>query len=162
MIRTLKYKELTFEVEVDEEDADILNGRSWWIDFNKKKVNCKYFRVRRQPTAAEKKSGIVSKKSLHHEVWEKHFGKVPDGMTIDHKDFNTLNNKKENLRLLPINENRPRYRKKARKVEQWISVCKKSATISFTSIQEMHFYRVLNSQSNASETTNSTVITPAA
>lgn len=35
----------------------------------------------------------------HSLVWNFHYGTIPKGMTVDHKDKNPLNNKIENLRL---------------------------------------------------------------
>lgn len=35
----------------------------------------------------------------HRIIWELHYGPIPDGMQIDHKDTNKLNNKLDNLRL---------------------------------------------------------------
>ena len=42
----------------------------------------------------------------HIVVWEKHHGKKPKGYEIHHKDFNKLNNKIENLRLLTKGKHR--------------------------------------------------------
>ncbi len=37
---------------------------------------------------------------LHREVWKFHFGDIPDGFEVHHKDNNTLNNSIDNLELL--------------------------------------------------------------
>lgn len=36
----------------------------------------------------------------HREVWEHHFGPIPSGFHVHHKDGNKLNNKLENLQIL--------------------------------------------------------------
>lgn len=42
---------------------------------------------------------------VHRVVWEMHYGKIPDGMMIDHKDGDPRNNKLENLRLATHGQN---------------------------------------------------------
>ena len=43
----------------------------------------------------------------HCLVWESHYGKIPDGMQIHHKDFNKENNSIENLQLVtPVEHKR--------------------------------------------------------
>lgn len=37
--------------------------------------------------------------SAHRIIWEMHYGEIPKGMVIDHKDGNGSNNRLENLRL---------------------------------------------------------------
>lgn len=41
---------------------------------------------------------------LHRYVWEKHFGKIPEGYEIHHKDKNRLNYSIDNLELTEIKE----------------------------------------------------------
>jgi hypothetical protein len=41
-------------------------------------------------------------KRLHIYIWEKHYGKVPKGYHVHHKDGNMLNNDISNLELLPV------------------------------------------------------------
>ena len=40
------------------------------------------------------------RKRIHRYVWEKHYGSIPDGYEIHHKDFNKSNNNIENLELI--------------------------------------------------------------
>ena len=40
-------------------------------------------------------------KYQHRLVWEKHFGKIPEGFVVHHKDGNRQNNDINNLELLP-------------------------------------------------------------
>jgi hypothetical protein len=40
----------------------------------------------------------------HHYVWEQAYGKVPKGFVLHHINFDKLDNKLENLQLLPIRE----------------------------------------------------------
>jgi len=42
---------------------------------------------------------------LHRIVWELNAGPIPDGMLVDHKDGNPLNNRMGNLRLATLSEN---------------------------------------------------------
>lgn len=41
---------------------------------------------------------------VHRLQWEKHFGEIPKGFVIHHKDENKLNWNIENLELLPMNK----------------------------------------------------------
>jgi hypothetical protein len=109
--KEVKHKGVPFVLEVDDEDQEIL-GKAWWICFKGKMEKGGYYKAKRDLTVGERVDGKRAKKSLHQEVWEKHFGKVPEGHDIDHIDFNTLNNKKCNLRLLAKKDNKPRRKVK--------------------------------------------------
>lgn len=41
---------------------------------------------------------------LHRVIWEEHYGKIPDGMVIHHKDFNKMNNDITNLQAMTFDE----------------------------------------------------------
>ena len=48
---------------------------------------------------------------VHRLIWEEHYGKIPSGMDIHHKDGNKLNNKIENLECLTREEHKARHKK---------------------------------------------------
>lgn len=109
--RQVEHTGTQFTIRLDDEDMDIL-VKSWWICFKGKKDKGGYHKVKRDLRKAERIDGKRAKKSLHQEVWEKHFGPVPPNCEIDHIDYDTCNNRKENLRLLSKKENNSRSRKK--------------------------------------------------
>ena len=41
----------------------------------------------------------------HRIIWEMHYGPIPEGMHIDHRDGNPWNNRLENLRLATPSQN---------------------------------------------------------
>lgn len=49
--------------------------------------------------------GKCKQLSVHYIVYRAFHGKVPEGMTIDHKDDNPLNNHKGNLQAMPRGAN---------------------------------------------------------
>jgi hypothetical protein len=114
--KNIYYKNKLFtKAIVDDEDEDIL-AKSWSVAFHTGSENTKYYRIRRTLLAQEKLIIGKSRISLHTEIWEKHYGPVPEGMTIDHKDFNTSNNTKGNLELMTSVANSNR-RKGVRKLK---------------------------------------------
>lgn len=107
--RPITCNETSYQVQVDDEDMDIL-VKSWFVSF---KVKGKaYCSVRRKLRKHEKVEGKPASIKLHNEVWEKHFGPVPAGFELDHINYDTCDNRKENLRLLSKKENNERARKK--------------------------------------------------
>lgn len=48
----------------------------------------------------------------HEVIWELVYGPIPDGMVVDHKDGNGLNNNLDNLRLVSEQHNSHNQRKK--------------------------------------------------
>lgn len=51
------------------------------------------------------KNGSKEQPLVHRLVWEAFYGKIPDGMVIDHIDTNRQNNSVENLRCVTPKEN---------------------------------------------------------
>ena len=49
--------------------------------------------------------------SEHRVVWEQANGPIPDGMTIDHINGNTLDNRLENLQVMSMYDNQLRSRR---------------------------------------------------
>ena len=47
----------------------------------------------------------------HRWVWINHFGTIPEGMDIHHKDGNKLNNKIGNLEMLTRKEHKQKHKK---------------------------------------------------
>jgi len=114
--KVIKYKDLECVIIVDDVDAELLE-KSWSLTYDRKKdkngnyYQGSYARIKRTLTKAEKAIRGTSRTSLHKEVWIKHFGDVPAGMTIDHIDHNPANNSILNLQLLPIKENIQRQKR---------------------------------------------------
>lgn len=52
------------------------------------------------------KEGKKKSFRVHRLVWEAFYGKIPDGMEIDHIDGNKLNNSVDNLRCVTSKENK--------------------------------------------------------
>lgn len=100
-IRLLIGKEI---VTIDKEDLDILislPSQSVVKDCRTMYVQC-----------------CISRKKtikLHQLIMNKHFGKTPDGMVIDHVDRNGLNNSKNNLRFVSLSNSMLNTRKRIRK-----------------------------------------------
>lgn len=51
-----------------------------------------------------KENGVDKHLILHQYIYEKHYGKLPKGMVVHHKDFNPLNNDISNLVAVTIAE----------------------------------------------------------
>ncbi len=55
-----------------------------------------------------RRSTWINKKAIavymHSEVWSRHNGPIPEGLTVDHKDQDTWNNRIDNLRLATISQ----------------------------------------------------------
>lgn len=67
--------------------------------------------------------------SLHRDVWEAHFGLIPDGYAIHHKDHDKENNDISNLELLTPSEHQRRHHAELPEKEH---ICEHCGTV-FTS-----------------------------
>lgn len=67
---------------------------------------------------------------VHRVVWEIHNGPIPEGLIIDHKDGNGLNNNISNLRLATYAQNAKNSKKRSHNTSGWTGVakCKKVAS----------------------------------
>ena len=63
-------------------------------EFGNAKLHHGYLRI------TSRKEGYHSQK-LHRLIWEKHYGPIPEGYVIHHKDGNKLNNNISNLECMP-------------------------------------------------------------
>lgn len=59
---------------------------------------------------------------LHRLIWIYHYGEIPVGMTVDHKDHDKTNNRIENLRLATRSEQNKYQRKRSNCSSQYIGV----------------------------------------
>lgn len=60
----------------------------------------------------------------HSIIWEKHYGKIPLGMQIHHKDFNKENNIISNLQLVTPLEHKRLHQGCILKKGKWLKPCK--------------------------------------
>jgi hypothetical protein len=60
---------------------------------------------------------------LHRLIWIYHYGEIPEGKTVDHRDHDRTNNKIENLRLADRSEQNKYQRKRANCSSQYIGLC---------------------------------------
>lgn len=111
--KTILYnKEKPFLLQADDEDLDILEKR-WGVKYKQKGKG--YFTIRRERRKHEQEEGKSVQVRLHNEIWEKHNGPIPEGFEVDHINYDTCDNRKENLRLLSQKENNSRPKKRRKK-----------------------------------------------
>lgn len=60
-------------------------------------------------------------KPYSHYIWEKHFGEIPKGYLIHHKDRNALNDNIENLELMSRAEHLAEHRKEHDEIKKRLS-----------------------------------------
>lgn len=58
---------------------------------------------------SSKKTDLGKRERLHCYVWRKHYGIIPKGYQVHHKDHNKSNNDISNLELLTVAEHRKRH-----------------------------------------------------
>lgn len=83
-------------------------------------------------------NGQKQKQMEHRMVWENHYGKIPEGMQIHHKDFDKTNNSIENLQLVTPLEHK-RLHEGCKLVDGvWYKPCKICG--EFKPCDEEHWY----------------------
>lgn len=87
---------------VDDEDYERLNRHKWQAISIKQKRGTAWY-ARRMTSL---KDGPRKAIYMHRDVL-----RAPDGMPVDHRDFNGLNNQKKNIRVCSYSENGRRRRK---------------------------------------------------
>lgn len=88
---------------IDIEDLIIVKPYTWYIQ--QKKINDKYIGGKYVCSQFPTTEGKRNRKFIHNIIWEYNYGPIPDGMIVDHKDHNPLNNQKQNLRLIRKQDN---------------------------------------------------------
>ncbi len=79
---------------VDDDDYEKLSQNKWYV--SKRRGGKCFYAVRNVPLVNKKQTIIL----MHREILN-----VPDGLSIDHKNGNGLDNRKENLRIATHSEN---------------------------------------------------------
>jgi len=80
---------------VDDCDFEWLSEFKWCALW---KTNTQsFYAVRHIPTGPDHPKRQLL--SMHNAIWEHHNGPIPDGLTIDHIDRTSLNNRQSNLRI---------------------------------------------------------------
>lgn len=91
------------EFFIDVEDLIIVKPYTWYIQ--QKKIGNKTIGGKYVCSQFPMIDGKRNRKFIHNIIWEHNYGLIPEGMIIDHKDHNPLNNQKENLRLIRKQDN---------------------------------------------------------
>lgn len=95
----MKIIELTrgYKTLVDDDDFDLLNQWKWTAFVYKSDGRVRAVRNKRYGSRKENKSMAIL---MHRFIIS-----APDGLEVDHKNLNTLDNRKENLRLATKSQN---------------------------------------------------------
>lgn len=88
---------------VDDEDFERLAARKWSLTNAKSSGSTHYTDT--MYIQSHILGSIGGTERLQTEIWTHHFGPVGDGLCIDHRDNNSLNNQKSNLRLATRSQN---------------------------------------------------------
>lgn len=90
-----------YEAVIDATDVPLVDGYNWRAYVRKWAV----YAVREEPTGDSKYRNV----RMHRQIMGS-----PDGMEVDHKDHDGLNNRRENLRVCTVNQNRRNQRLSSR------------------------------------------------
>lgn len=102
---------------IDEECISLVEQYNWNVTDSRNNNNARYAR----------RGGLRSKDEpyclyLHREIYSNFIGKIPDKIQIDHIDHNTLNNTKNNLRLVTHSQNGKYRRASTNKSSKYLGV----------------------------------------
>lgn len=102
----------THTVLVDDDDFEELNKFKWVIQ----KTNDNYYATRSIRVDNTKRMGI----QMHRTVMKLKQG---DGLIVDHKNHNGLDNRKENLRIVTASQNNQNRRSRKNSTSKYLGVC---------------------------------------